>query len=94
MPWERCAAISLVLLATCSNQSQVRKQAVPPPAAVSGKDDIQTIHPPPGQTDCVEMYGTCTPEPNRICTSTAFVLSCNETGQRPNSNTKLKCACP
>jgi hypothetical protein len=73
-----------------------------PSAAVSGETPTkppaaakhEIIHPQAGQTDCTEMYGTCTPPPDRICTSTAFVLSCNETGQRPNTNTWLKCVCP
>jgi hypothetical protein len=86
-------AIMLLLLAACANEPQVRKEPTRPTKKPEGKADVQTIHPQPGQTDCVEMYGTCTPPPDRICTSTAFVLSCNETGQRPNTNTWLKCIC-
>lgn len=43
---------------------------------------------------CVEMYGTCTPPPEKLCTSSAFYLDCGQRGQLPNSGEWLQCECP
>jgi hypothetical protein len=97
MNWIRhcCAAVVLTSLAACPSESQPR-DAPASPAAVSGeaRAKVETIHPQAGQRDCTEMYGSCTDPPDRICTSTALVVGCGETAQRPNSHVWLKCVCP
>ena len=64
------------------------------PAAVAPAAKVRTIHPSGDAKDCIEMYGTCTPPPDRLCTSSAFVLSCGESGQLPESKEMLRCVCP
>jgi hypothetical protein len=71
----------------------------PPPSAAKTTPPagakLRTIHPQGDATDCIEMYGTCTPPPDRLCTSSAFVLSCGETGQLPTGQREwLRCVCP
>jgi hypothetical protein len=55
---------------------------------------VREIHPTPGNTGCLEMYGTCTPPPDQICTSSAFYLDCNAKGQLPSNGEWLRCICP
>lgn len=58
------------------------------------KPRARELHPQPDQTDCVEMYGSCTPLPDRVCTSQAFVLECGKSGRVPGSRELLTCVCP
>ena len=61
--------------------------------ATSG--NARVIHPTADAKDCIEMYGTCTEPPERLCTTSAFVLSCGERGQLPAGNREwLRCDCP
>ena len=76
-------------------------QPTPPPSAAKPKTKPpanakpRIIHPLGDAQDCMEMYGFCTPPPERLCTSSAFVLSCGETGQLPTpSHEWLRCVCP
>lgn len=75
----RAAAFTSLLLA-----------CTPQPRAVSAR----TIHPQPGSSDCIEMYGSCTPPPDPLCTSNAFVLACGESGDLPSNGERIVCACP
>jgi hypothetical protein len=55
----------------------------------------RTIHPlNGGDKECTEMYGTCTPPPDRLCTSSALVLGCGESAELPSTGERLTCACP
>jgi hypothetical protein len=54
----------------------------------------RTIHPQPGNSDCIEMYGSCTPPPDQLCTSNAFVLACGERGELPSNGELIACVCP
>jgi hypothetical protein len=55
---------------------------------------VRDIHPQRGQTGCVEMYGTCTDGPDRICTTEAYALDCGERGKLPATGEPLRCVCP
>ena len=74
--------------------------ARPQPSAAASKQPpagtkVRAIHPHSGNQDCMEMYGFCTPPPDQLCTSSAFVLSCGETGQLPGGSREwLRCICP
>jgi outer membrane biosynthesis protein TonB len=72
------------------------KQPAGPASAVAPtrKTAIRTLHPQPGASECVEMYGSCTRGPNRVCTTEAFVLACGEAGKHPKTRAPLRCACP
>lgn len=59
-----------------------------------GKKAVRTIHPQPGQTGCVEMYGDCTPEPNSICTSKALYIDCGKQALVPSTGEPVDCVCP
>lgn len=75
------------------------------PAAVApsaeGKDPglanppktARTIRPHQGASGCVEMYGTCTPPPERLCTTTALHVDCGQRGQVPSSGEWVECLC-
>lgn len=66
-----------------------RSSARPAPGA-----RMRSIHPNAGGSQCVEMYGSCAPGVDVLCTSNAFVLACGETGQLPSSGEWLMCVCP
>jgi hypothetical protein len=55
---------------------------------------VREVHPQPGQDGCIEMYGSCTPGPDRICTSEMYYLDCGERGQLPATSEPLRCVCP
>jgi hypothetical protein len=55
---------------------------------------VREIHPNPGNTGCLEMYGTCTAPPDQLCTTSAFYLDCNAKGQLPSTGEWLHCRCP
>jgi hypothetical protein len=59
-----------------------------------GAKTLRDIHPNPGSTGCLEMYGTCTPPPDQLCTSSAFYLDCGKIGQLPSNGEMLRCVCP
>lgn len=40
------------------------------------------------------MYGHCSEPPDELCTSSAFVLGCGESGQLPSTKEWLSCVCP
>jgi hypothetical protein len=68
------------------------------PAAATAKKKVpagvREIHPTPGNTGCLEMYGTCTAPPDQLCTTSAFYLDCNAKGQLPSTGEWLHCLCP
>ena len=68
--------------------------SAPAPTAPARKPRVRTLHPQPGASECVEMYGSCTPEPDSVCTTEAFVLACDERGKHPKSGAALRCLCP
>jgi len=85
----RSAAFTSLLFA-CTPQAQgAHEKSVQAELATA-----RTIHPQPGSSDCIEMYGSCTPPPDPLCTSNAFVLACGESGQLPSSGERIVCACP
>jgi hypothetical protein len=87
MVWQLGRWSVCLLLIACSGTSKiVHEQAAAPRA--------RTIHPAAGSEECVEMYGSCTPPPDPLCTSNAFVLACGESGELPSSGERLTCACP
>jgi hypothetical protein len=55
---------------------------------------VREIHPQRGRDGCLEMYGSCTPGPDRVCTSEAYYLDCGERGQLPVTGEPLRCVCP
>jgi hypothetical protein len=78
-----------------------KPSAADPPASAQpavakkskGAKNPREIHLNPGNTGCIEMYGTCTPPPDQLCTSSAFYLDCNKTGQLPSTGEWLHCVC-
>lgn len=55
---------------------------------------VREIHPQRGQSGCLQMYGSCTSGPDRICTSEAYYLDCGKRGQLPGTGEPLHCVCP
>jgi type IV secretory pathway VirB10-like protein len=47
----------------------------------------------PGNTACIEMYGTCTPPPDQICTSSVLYVDCGQRAQLPSSGEWVHCVC-
>lgn len=83
------------LAAACSGTSKsVHEEAVARDKQASVAPQTRTIHPAAGSKECVEMYGTCTPPPDPLCTSNAFVLACGESGELPSTGERLACVCP
>lgn len=77
--------------------------AEPPPAADEPSAQkkgpqksrpVREIHPEPGQTSCVQMYGSCTRGSPPVCTSSAISLECGERGRMPETGERLHCVCP
>ena len=87
------AICGMVWMAIACTPTPRGKPAVETPSAEAERK-TRTIHPTTDSKDCIEMYGSCTPPPDRLCTSSAFVLSCGETGQLPSSKEWLRCECP
>jgi hypothetical protein len=87
-------------LAVCCATSPSGSPAAPQqrnPTTVSepaAQAPAREIHPQPDQHDCVQMYGSCTPLPDRVCTSQAFVVECGKTGRSPTTHEALTCVCP
>jgi hypothetical protein len=76
------------------NAAEVPTTAAPAVAKKSkGAKSPREIQLSPGNTGCVEMYGTCTPPPDQLCTTSAFYLDCNKTGQLPSTGEWLRCIC-
>jgi hypothetical protein len=46
-----------------------------------------------GNPACIEMYGTCTPPPDQICTSSALYVDCGQRAQVPSSGEWVHCVC-
>ncbi|HKP58047.1 MAG TPA: hypothetical protein VJV78_15050 [Polyangiales bacterium] len=69
--------------------------ALPAPDAQKKKARGRTreIHRTPGNTACLEMYGTCTPPPDQICTSSALYVDCGQRAQVPTSGEWVHCVC-
>jgi hypothetical protein len=70
--------------------------AIAPPASAKKSRSAKNpreIHLNPGNPGCIEMYGTCTPPPDQLCTTSAFYLDCNKTGQLPSTGEWLHCSC-
>jgi hypothetical protein len=67
----------------------------PAPVATPKKHHGGTreIHRTPGNTACIEMYGTCTPPPDPLCTSSALYVECGQRGQVPASGEWVHCIC-
>jgi hypothetical protein len=55
---------------------------------------LRIIHPTQGRSDCMEMYGSCSPPPDPLCTSSAFVLECGQKERHPSGREWLQCVCP
>ena len=70
------------------------KRAAQSHAQAQAEHKQRTIHPQPGNSDCIEMYGSCTPPPDQLCTSNAFVLACGESGELPSNAERIVCVCP
>jgi len=84
-----------VLVIACSGTSKtVQEEATARDKQASTAPRARTIHPASGSEECVEMYGTCTPPPDPLCTSNAFVLPCGESGELPSNGERLSCVCP
>jgi hypothetical protein len=63
------------------------------PAQAKTRGKVRQIAPLEGSTGCVEMFGSCTPPPERLCTSSAFYLDCGERGTLPSTGEMLHCVC-
>ncbi len=79
-------------------QGALAAPAATPAAEIKKKSKApkgtREIHPTPGNTGCLEQYGTCTPPPDQLCTTSAFYLDCNAKGQLPSNGEWLHCICP
>lgn len=64
-----------------------------PPATAKPAPRARVIRPTTGSEGCVEMYGTCTPPPDRLCTSTALHVDCGQRSQVPSSGEWVQCVC-
>lgn len=80
--------VAVLLSVACSGTSQTV------PVQTKQAASARTIHPASGSEECIEMYGTCTPPPDPLCTSNALVLQCGESAELPSSGERLTCACP
>jgi hypothetical protein len=65
----------------------------PKPDAKKRTGRTREIRRTPGNTGCIEMYGTCTPPPDPICTSLALYVDCGQRGQVPTSGEWVHCTC-
>ncbi|HKU43615.1 MAG TPA: hypothetical protein VJR89_35875 [Polyangiales bacterium] len=65
----------------------------PKPALKKQATRTREIHRTEGSTGCVEMYGTCTPPPDRLCTSSALYVDCGQRAQVPSSGEWVHCSC-
>jgi|GEM_PF-5317433 len=92
--WIVLSACALVI--ACSSTSKtVQEPATARDKQASAAPSTRTIHPASGgEKECVEMYGSCTPPPDPLCTSNAFVLACGESGELPSTGERLSCTCP
>ena len=77
-------------------ESAAAAPAVAPDAPQGSKPaaTVREIHPAEGSAGCVEMYGTCTPPPDRLCTSSALYVDCGKRVQVPGSGDWVNCVCP
>lgn len=73
-----------------------KPDAPTPPLAAKPKRGAKTrdIHPQSGAAGCVEMYGTCTPPPEKLCTTSALYVDCGKQAQVPSSTDWVNCVCP
>lgn len=86
--------IAALALACSGTSKTVHEEAAARDKQATAAPRARTIHPAAGSEECVEMYGTCTPPPDPLCTSNAFVLACGESGELPSTGERLSCACP
>lgn len=54
---------------------------------------VRDIHPTEPGKDCVEMYGTCTSGPDKVCTSSALYVDCGKRSQVPETGEWVQCVC-
>ena len=64
-----------------------------PPAVTKPAPRVREIRPLEGAAGCVEMYGTCTPPPDQLCTTSALHVDCGQRGQVPPSGEWVQCVC-
>ena len=87
-------AALFVCVAACAPAHEHSVRDKPAALVRPKKPAVRTVHPQPGSSDCIQMYGSCTPPPNPLCTSNAFVLTCGESGELPSNGEPIVCMCP
>jgi hypothetical protein len=92
--WLVVLALALSSSACSGTSKPVHDEASTRDKQASAAPRARTIHPASGSDECVEMYGTCTPPPDPLCTSNALVLKCGESAELPSNGERLSCACP
>jgi hypothetical protein len=93
-PGHWCTGVLLALSVACSSTAKVVNEPSARGTPAQARPRSRTLHPAPGSQDCMEMYGSCTEPPERLCTSSALVLACGESAELPSTGEQLLCACP